>query len=179
HRPRRPLPRPRRRPADDLPHEPPPRPRVALAARDHALDRRDRSAPRLLVAVGVPPRLPARARDRALFVPRRRGAKDVRCARARTSTWVTEGPMRISGILKDKLATVFGAGGSVGSAVAEEMAAEGAEVFLAGRTRAKVEEVAARIRAAGGRAHAAAVDALDDAAADHFLGGRAGQSGRT
>ena len=44
-------------------------------------------------------------------------------------------------ILRGKLAVVFGAGGSIGSAVAREFAAEGPEVFLAGRTRSNVEEV--------------------------------------
>ena len=43
--------------------------------------------------------------------------------------------MNISSLLKDKRAIVFGAGGSIGAAVAEEFAAEGAEVFLAGRTK--------------------------------------------
>ena len=38
--------------------------------------------------------------------------------------------------LQGKYAVVFGAGGSVGAAVAKEFAAEGAEVFLAGRTDA-------------------------------------------
>jgi 3-oxoacyl-[acyl-carrier protein] reductase len=38
-------------------------------------------------------------------------------------------------ILKGKHAVVFGAGGSVGTAVAKGFAAEGAEVFLAGPTK--------------------------------------------
>ena len=46
--------------------------------------------------------------------------------------------MNSSSLLKDKFAIVFGAGGSIGGAVAGEFAAEGAEVFLAGRTRANV-----------------------------------------
>jgi len=45
---------------------------------------------------------------------------------------------------------VFGAGGSIGAAVAKEFAAEGAEVFLSGRTRSHVEEVANDIEKAGG-----------------------------
>jgi NAD(P)-dependent dehydrogenase (short-subunit alcohol dehydrogenase family) len=39
----------------------------------------------------------------------------------------------MSNILKEKHAVVFGAGGSIGRAVAKEFALEEAEVFLAGR----------------------------------------------
>ena len=67
-------------------------------------------------------------------------------------------------LLLDKHAVVFGGGGSIGSAVARELASDGAEVFLAGRSAAKVEAVADEIAAAGGRAHAAVVDALDETA---------------
>jgi NAD(P)-dependent dehydrogenase (short-subunit alcohol dehydrogenase family) len=45
-------------------------------------------------------------------------------------------------ILQGKHAIVFGAAGSVGAAVAKEFAAEGAEVFLAGRTKASLDAVA-------------------------------------
>jgi 3-oxoacyl-[acyl-carrier protein] reductase len=71
--------------------------------------------------------------------------------------------------LKDKRAVVFGAGGSIGAAVARTFAAEGAEVFLAGRSRASLDAVARAISCAGGRAHAAVVDALDDTAVDSYL----------
>ena len=47
--------------------------------------------------------------------------------------------MTASQILQGKRAVVFGAGGSIGAAVGKEFAAEGAEVFLAGRTAANVE----------------------------------------
>jgi shikimate 5-dehydrogenase len=50
-----------------------------------------------------------------------------------------ENPMS-SGILQEKNAVVFGAGGSIGAAVAKEFAAEGAKVFLAGRTQSSVME---------------------------------------
>ena len=63
-------------------------------------------------------------------------------------------------ILENKSAVVFGAGGSIGAAVAKEFAAEGARVFLAGRTKASLEAVAEQITAAGGEAQTAAVDAL-------------------
>ena len=47
--------------------------------------------------------------------------------------------------LQNKNAIVFGAGGSIGAAVAKEFAAEGARVFLAGRTKASLEAVAKQI----------------------------------
>jgi NAD(P)-dependent dehydrogenase (short-subunit alcohol dehydrogenase family) len=67
-------------------------------------------------------------------------------------------------LLEGKNAVVYGGGGQVGSAVAHAFAAEGARVFLAGRTAARLDAVADEIRAAGGSAAAAVVDALDEAA---------------
>jgi 3-oxoacyl-[acyl-carrier protein] reductase len=66
-------------------------------------------------------------------------------------------------LLNDKHAVVYG-GGAIGGAVARAFGREGAHVFLAGRTRAKLETVADDIRAAGGQAETAVVDALDAAA---------------
>jgi 3-oxoacyl-[acyl-carrier protein] reductase len=77
--------------------------------------------------------------------------------------------MDSSQILEGKRAVVFGAGGSVGAAVAKEFAAEGAEVFLAGRTKAPLDELAKQIKETGGTAHAAVVDALDMAAVDRYV----------
>jgi NADP-dependent 3-hydroxy acid dehydrogenase YdfG len=45
-------------------------------------------------------------------------------------------------LLKNKIAVVYGAGGSIGSAVAIAFAREGAAVFLAGRTLDGLERVA-------------------------------------
>ncbi len=73
--------------------------------------------------------------------------------------------------LQGKYAVVFGAGGSVGGAVAKEFATEGAEVFLAGRTKANVEPVMKQITKDGGRAQAAVIDAEDYAAVDEYLDG--------
>ncbi|MBD2892330.1 Gluconate 5-dehydrogenase [Actinomadura sp. RB99] len=67
-------------------------------------------------------------------------------------------------LLESKNAIIYGASGSIGSTVAHTFAAEGARVFLAGRNLAGLEAVAEKIRAAGGKAEAAVVDALDDAA---------------
>lgn len=72
-------------------------------------------------------------------------------------------------LLNDKVAVVYGAGGAIGGAVARAFATEGAEVFVTGRTRASVDRVAADIAAAGGTAHAAVVDALDERAIDAHL----------
>lgn len=77
--------------------------------------------------------------------------------------------MSRSGMLQDKHAVVFGGGGSIGAAVATELASEGAEVFLAGRSPTTVDLAAKQITAAGGRAHSDVVDALDAAAVDGYL----------
>lgn len=71
--------------------------------------------------------------------------------------------------LKGKRALVFGAGGSIGGALAREFAAQGAEVFLSGRTKSKVQAVARDIDAAGKRAHTAEVDALDEQAVKAYV----------
>src|SRR5262249_51733599 len=77
--------------------------------------------------------------------------------------------MNKSRILVGKRAVVFGAGGSIGSAVAKEFAAEGAEVFLAGRTKSRIDEVSREIATAGGSSHVAVVDALNSSAVDKYI----------
>ena len=69
-------------------------------------------------------------------------------------------------LLEDKNAVVYGAGGSIGGAVARAFAREGANVHLAGLTLERLERVAEDIRSAGGVAEAAQVDALDERAVD-------------
>jgi 3-oxoacyl-[acyl-carrier protein] reductase len=64
-------------------------------------------------------------------------------------------------LLEDKVAVIYGAGGAVGGAVARRFAADGARVFLAGRTPEPLETVAQDIRSSGGDAATAHVDALD------------------
>jgi len=81
-------------------------------------------------------------------------------------------------LLQEKHAVVFGGGGSIGAAVAKQLAADGAEVFLAGRTAPSVEAVAKQIEAAGGRAHAEVVDALDATAVGAYVASVAQQAGR-
>ena len=82
-----------------------------------------------------------------------------------------------SAILSGKRAVVFGAGGSIGATVAKEFAGEGAEVFLAGRTKANVDAVAAQITASGGRVHSQVVDAMNDAAVNEYIAGIVTQAG--
>ena len=69
-------------------------------------------------------------------------------------------------MLTGKNAIVYGAAGPIGSAVAKAFAAEGATVQLAGRTAEKLDRVAGEIRAAGGVARTAVVDALDEKSVD-------------
>lgn len=69
-------------------------------------------------------------------------------------------------LLENKNALVYGAGGSIGGAVARGFAREGARVFLAGRHQPALDKVAQDIVEAGGRAETALVDALDENAID-------------
>jgi len=71
--------------------------------------------------------------------------------------------------LEDKTAVIYGAGGGIGTAVAKAFAREGATLFLTGHNAAKLEPVAKAIRAAGGRAETAQVDALDERSIDEHL----------
>ncbi len=80
-------------------------------------------------------------------------------------------------LLDDKSAVIYGGGGSIGGAVARAFAREGAKVFLAGRTRATLEEVAESIRAAGGSVETAEVDALDEQAVDRHADAVAAEAG--
>ncbi|MES2938941.1 MAG: SDR family oxidoreductase [Pseudomonadota bacterium] len=66
--------------------------------------------------------------------------------------------------LEGKVAVVYGGGGVIGGAVARAWAREGAQVFLAGRSAAKLKAAARDIEQAGGKTHAAVLDALDLAA---------------
>jgi 3-oxoacyl-[acyl-carrier protein] reductase len=80
-------------------------------------------------------------------------------------------------LLEGRNAVIYGGGGAVGGAVARAFAREGAHVHLAGRTRAPLERVAGQVRAAGGVAEVAQVDALDEAAVDAHADAVAEQAG--
>jgi NAD(P)-dependent dehydrogenase (short-subunit alcohol dehydrogenase family) len=73
---------------------------------------------------------------------------------------------RMRMLLEGRNAVVHGGAGSVGRAVAAAFAREGARVFLAGRTLATLEEVAAELAGDGAAVETAAVDALDERAVD-------------
>src|SRR5918999_1164981 len=81
-------------------------------------------------------------------------------------------------LLEQKVAVIFGAGGAIGRTVARTFAREGAKVFLSGRNRAAVEAVAEEIRAAGGEASAARVDALDEDAVNRHVADVVQEAGR-
>ena len=76
-------------------------------------------------------------------------------------------------LLKDKVALIYGAGGSIASAVARAYSDEGARLYLSGRHPRKVEALA---KETGGRA--AVVDALDEAAVDAWVDEVADEAGR-
>ena len=80
-------------------------------------------------------------------------------------------------LLDGKNAVIYGAGGSIGSAVASAFAREGARVYLAGRTPESLERTASQIRSAGGAAETARVDALDERAVAEHAGAVAAAAG--
>jgi NADP-dependent 3-hydroxy acid dehydrogenase YdfG len=64
-------------------------------------------------------------------------------------------------MLHDVNAIIYGAGGSLGGEVARALAKAGATVFVTGRRLTDVKTLASEIVAAGGKAEAAEVDALE------------------
>ena len=80
-------------------------------------------------------------------------------------------------LLEGKIAVIYGGAGSIGGAVARAFGREGARVYLAGRTRASLEEVAQEIRSAGGAAATAEVDALDEKSVDEHADAVAAEAG--
>ncbi|MEJ1242062.1 SDR family oxidoreductase [Chryseolinea sp. T2] len=65
-------------------------------------------------------------------------------------------------LLVKKNAVIYGGGGSLGSAIAQALANEGARVFVVGRTMESVQRTADGITGSGGLAEAGQVDALDE-----------------
>ncbi|TDU91133.1 NAD(P)-dependent dehydrogenase (short-subunit alcohol dehydrogenase family) [Kribbella voronezhensis] len=72
----------------------------------------------------------------------------------------------MSGLLNGKNAVIYGGGGAIGAAVARVFVREGARVFIAGRTQAKLDAVARDIAAMGGAVETAQVDVLDQEAVE-------------
>jgi len=81
-------------------------------------------------------------------------------------------------LLENKVATIYGAGGSIGSAVARAFAGEGARVFLMGRTQDSLDQVANDIRSEGRAAETAIVDALDEQAVEELVNRIVKQAGQ-
>jgi 3-oxoacyl-[acyl-carrier protein] reductase len=80
-------------------------------------------------------------------------------------------------LLEGKNAVIYGAGGSIGGAVARAFAREGATVHLAGRRPEPLETVADQIRGDGGAATTATLDALDERAVDDHAAGLVASAG--
>ncbi len=80
--------------------------------------------------------------------------------------------------LKDRVAVITGAGRGLGRGLATGFAAQGAAVVCAARTGAEIEEVAAEIRAAGGRALAQPTDVSDLASVEAMVAATLAEWGR-
>jgi len=74
-------------------------------------------------------------------------------------------------MLQNKNAVIYGAGGSLGGAVAKALAAAGARVFLTGHQLSSLQIVADDILASGGNMEMAEVDAMDEKAIKSHLEG--------
>jgi len=71
--------------------------------------------------------------------------------------------------LEGKNALVFAASGAIASEVARTFAREGAVVYLSGRDEHALAQIANGIRAGGGKAETALVDATDPGAVAHYV----------
>jgi NAD(P)-dependent dehydrogenase (short-subunit alcohol dehydrogenase family) len=80
-------------------------------------------------------------------------------------------------LLDNRNAVIYGGGGAIGGAVARVFAREGARVFLAGRTQARLDAVAHDIAAAGGAVETATVDVFDEQAVEKHAGAIAATAG--
>jgi len=80
-------------------------------------------------------------------------------------------------LLEGKGAVIYGGAGPVGRAVAYAFAREGASVFLAGRTLATLDQVAAELSGAGVPVETARVDTLDPRAVDEHADAVAARAG--
>ncbi|HJP76500.1 MAG TPA: SDR family oxidoreductase [Pseudonocardiaceae bacterium] len=84
----------------------------------------------------------------------------------------------MSKALEGRTAIVYGAAGGIGTGISTAFAAAGAHVFLVGRTKETVDTLAAEIIAAGGKAEAAVLDALDEEAVAGHAAAVVAQTGR-
>src|SRR3954469_7068412 len=80
-------------------------------------------------------------------------------------------------LLGDKNAVIYGGGGAIGGAIARVFVREGARVFIAGRTQAKLDAVARDIAATGGKIETAQVDVLGQQAVEAHADAVAARAG--
>ncbi len=80
--------------------------------------------------------------------------------------------------LEGKVAAITGASSGIGEATALALAEAGAAVALGARRKDRLDDLAARIEAAGGRAVAIEVDVTDEQSAHAFINGANEQLGR-
>lgn len=80
-------------------------------------------------------------------------------------------------LLENKNAVIYGGGGAIGGAIARVFAREGARVFLAGRTKARLEPVARDITAMGATVETAQVDVFDQQAVEEHAAAIAATAG--
>jgi len=80
--------------------------------------------------------------------------------------------------LHGKVAVIPGGGGAIGSALAIGLADAGAAVAVSGRTKDRVDEAAARVVGAGGRALAVTADAADPGEAQRTIDDVVAEFGR-
>jgi NAD(P)-dependent dehydrogenase (short-subunit alcohol dehydrogenase family) len=80
--------------------------------------------------------------------------------------------------LQDKVALVFAASGEIAGAVARSFADHGAKVYVSGRNLTAVKVLAEEIKADGGWAEAAKVDALNESDIDNYFQKIIGDNGK-
>lgn len=80
-------------------------------------------------------------------------------------------------LLQNKNAIVYGAGGSLGGAVALALAQAGARVFVTGHKPEPIKKLVDEIRNAGGKAEAAEVDAMEEKQVNDYLNILTGKAG--
>ena len=71
--------------------------------------------------------------------------------------------------LNGRVAIVTGGGGAIGSAMCEQLAANGAKVVVAGRTLRTLEATVNAVREAGGEATAVTADVSDKESAENLI----------
>ena len=71
--------------------------------------------------------------------------------------------------LKDKVAVVFAASGDIAGAVAQSFSEHGAKLYVTAKNIDAVKALVQKIKANGGNAEAAKVDALNETEIDNFL----------